>query len=236
MAHCTESFRVRCNRVGQHVSKQWEGRAVCSRRVGCYVDGRNNHSTLVVTACSHNNVLAVCAGAQQALEVSTVFHVSITDTWDVLCANRVCVEYCSCNCSVSFEALECSRRDIIHDRVEWISDIEACVENLRLWSVAALNIHTEWQSSVQSNIKTVDLATLWTQVGLNSTASRHERLKRLSVCGGTKLLVVTTATTLDVLCSNVFLPRQENLVVVGHPTGVKICGPVVDSILCVGHS
>ena len=228
LSHRTESFRVWCYLIIKHVSKQREGCTVCTRRVGCYVDCGDDHSTLVVTACTHDNVLAVCTCSQQTLEVSTIFHVSITDTRNVLRAHGVRVENCSCNGSIALEALEGCGRDIIHNWMEWVSDVKIGVENLRTWCVSTLNIHAERQASIQSNIQSVDLATLWTKMRLYRTTSGHERLECLSVCSRTKLLVVTSTTTLNILCGDLFLPWQENLVVVRHPSSVKIGRPIVD--------
>ena len=73
-------------------------------------------------------------------------------------------------------------------------------------------------------------------MSLYSTSSRHERLERLSVGSGAELLVITTATAFNVLCSDVFLPWQEDLVVVRHPSRIKIGGPIVDAVLCVRHA
>ena len=236
MAHSTESFWIRCDGVRQHISKKRERCAVRSGRVGRYVNGGNDHSALVVTACSHDDVLAVSTGSQQALEESAILHVSVADTRNVLRTHRVCVENGCCNSSITLEALEGSRGHVVHDWVEWISDIEACVENLGLWCVSALDIHTKRQTSIQSNVKAVDLASLRTKVRLYGAASGHERLERLSVRSRSKLLVVTTTTAFNVLCSDVFLPWQENLVVVRHPSRVKIGRPIVNAKLCVRHT
>ena len=98
---------------------------------------------MVVTACSHDDVLAVRTGSQEALEESTIFHVSVTDTRNVLRAHRVCVENGCCNSSITLEALEGGRGYIVHDWVEWVRNVEASVENLGLRRVSALDIHTK---------------------------------------------------------------------------------------------
>ena len=53
---------------------------------------------------------------------------------------------------------------------------------------------------------------------------------------GSQLLVVATATVLDVLGSDVVLPRQHNLVIMGEPTCVEVGVPVIDGVLRVRHA
>ena len=144
----TKSFRIRCYWESKHVAQEWERSTVCTRRVRCDVNCWNDHSTLVITASSHDDVLAVSSSTQKTLEVSSIFHVAVADSRNILCAYRVCVENCCSNGTIAFKSLEGCCWDIIHDRMVRVCNVKSSVGNLRFWSVSALNIHSEWKSTV----------------------------------------------------------------------------------------
>ena len=117
-----------------------------------------------------------------------------------------------------------------------VGEIHGVVGDLGLSSVAALDVQAERQASRKTLVNTVDLASEWTQVRLNSSAGGHEIFQDSASGRFTEFLVVSVAAELRVLGHQDFLPWEDNLVVVGEPTCVKVRAPVVDLVLGVGHA
>ena len=72
-------------------------------------------------------------------------------------------------------------------------------------------------------------------MGLNSSTSKHESFQSVLIRTCPQLLIVATANWF-IFCSNIGLPRQNNLVVMSKPTAHKVCIPIVDFELSIGHS
>ena len=73
-------------------------------------------------------------------------------------------------------------------------------------------------------------------MNLNGLAGGHEFLQNDDSVRFTDFFVVPAAAKLGVFRSQLVLPRQDDLVVVGEPAALKVGVEIVDFVLGVGHT
>ena len=204
----------------QEVAQQREGAAVRALGMGRYVNGGDNEATIEVVADSENGVLNVILRTNNSLEFTAVFHVAAAaNRWHFVGAHRIGVQDRFSDNGIGIEALESVDINVVHHGVEWVSEVHR-VESNEVVFIKRADCQTKRKASGRT--VTVNLGTVRGQVSLNGLTRGHEFLENNDSVRFSDFFVVPATAKLGVLCSQLVLPWQDDLVVVGEPSALKV--------------